>query len=107
MDSKTLKNVVSTKLWKKVLSIILAIIMGFGVFFSITAASSVWKFGNSMIAFAQEYDESCPNFYQNNNFVAVYGDGEIEYKIDDGDWCSYSKPFSIPIDENVKVYDRY
>lgn len=55
---------------------------------------------------AQYAETSVPEIYSDNNLVYVYTSGEAEYKIDNGDWQSYSHPFSVPLGEETTIYAR-
>lgn len=55
---------------------------------------------------AQYAETSVPEIYSDNNLVYVYTSGEAEYKIDNGDWQSYTHPFSVPLGEEITVYAR-
>ena len=115
MKENYYENKVSqTKLWKKLLSIFLAVLMGFSTFMTMT-------FGNLFLSDyvdfmslikAEAAISPVPLFYRYGELVGLYkldytNNTAIQYKIgEDGDWTDYSVPFSIPAFQTTKVYAR-
>lgn len=105
MKENYYENKVSqTKLWKKLLSIFLAVLMGFSTFMTMT-------FGNLFLSDyvdfmslikAEAAISPVPLFYRYGELVGLYkldytNNTAIQYKIgEDGDWTDYAVPFSIP-----------
>ena len=115
MKENYYENKVSqTKLWKKLLSIFLAVLMGFSTFMTMT-------FGNLFLSDyvdfmslikAEAAISPVPLFYRYGELVGLYkldytNNTAIQYKIgEDGDWTDYAVPFSIPAFQTTKVYAR-
>ena len=115
MKENYYENKVSqTKLWKKLLSIFLAVLMGFSTFMTMT-------FGNLFLSDyvdfmslikAEAAISPVPLFYRYGELVGIYkldytNNTAIQYKIgEDGDWTDYAVPFSIPAFQTTKVYAR-
>lgn len=103
---------VNHKLWKKILSVFLSLIIAFGTFVTIT-------FGNLLLsdvvdiktAFASELSP-VPVFYRHGELVGLYrvnysDTTTLQYKIgENGEWIDYSVPFAVPAHQTTKVYAR-
>ena len=115
MKSNNLQDsLFKTRLWKKLLSIFLAVIMGLGTFVTIT-------FGNMFLSDYVDFRSlitanaalaPTPLFYRYGELVGLYklnyeNTEKIQYKIgEDGEWTDYAVPFSIPAFKTTKVYAR-
>ncbi len=103
-----------TRLWKKLLCLFLAVVMGLGTFVTMT-------FGNLFLSdyvdfkslmTAQAALSPTPLFYRYGELVGLYkldyeNTETIQYKIgENGEWTDYSVPFSIPAFQTTKVYAR-
>ena len=106
-------NLYKTKLWKRILSVILAVIIGFGTFVTMTFANiplSDWI--DVKEAFAATSLSPVPVFYRHGELVGIYrvnytDKTKLQYKIgDNGTWKDYSVPFAIPAHKTTKVYAR-
>ena len=103
------------KLLKKVLSLFLALIIGFTAFVTMTFSnvflSDYVAFMNLITADAAELSP-VPMFYRHGELVGIYrvnysDKTPLQYKIgEDGDWTSYSVPFAVPAHKTTKVYAR-
>lgn len=108
------ENYGKTRLWKKLLSIFLAVIMGFSTFIAMTFSNlflSDYVDFMSLIQ-AEAAISPVPLFYRYGELVGLYkldytNSAAIQYKIgEDGEWTDYSVPFSIPAFQTTKVYAR-
>ncbi|MDE5964354.1 MAG: hypothetical protein K2G65_03000, partial [Eubacterium sp.] len=103
-----------TKLWKKLLSVFLAVIIGFSTFIAMTFSNlflSDYVDFMSLIK-AEAAISPVPLYYRYGELVGLYklnyeNTEKIQYKIgEDGEWNDYSVPFSIPAFQTTKVYAR-
>lgn len=105
-------NTYKTKIWKRILSVILAIIIGFGTFVTMTFSNLLLSdFVDIKTAFAAELSP-VPVFYRYGELVGLYrvnysNTTKLQYKIgENGVWTDYSVPFAIPAHQTTKVYAR-
>ena len=96
---------------KKLISFILAVIIGLGTFVSMMTENvtllDIIHLRNAFTAFAD--DDPVPGFYRENELVGLYNPDyqstdTLYYSLDDGDnWIEYSHPFSIPAYQTTEV----
>lgn len=105
-------NTYKTKIWKRILSMILAIIIGFGTFVTMTFGNLLLSdFVDIKTVFAAELSP-VPVFYRHGELVGLYrvnysNTTKLQYKIgENGVWTDYSVPFAIPAHQTTKVYAR-
>ena len=105
-------NTYKTKIWKRILSVILAIIIGFGTFVTMTFGNLLLSdFVDIKTAFAAELSP-VPVFYRYGELVGLYrvnysNTTKLQYKIgENGVWTDYSVPFAVPAHQTTKVYAR-
>ena len=101
------------KLWKKILSVFLSLIIAFGTFVSMTFGnlflSDYINLKNLIIAQAST---TVPQYYRYNELIGLYKNDYqnneiIQYKIgEDGEWQNYNVPFAIPAFQTTRVYSR-
>lgn len=106
------ENRTTTKLWKKIICVILSLIMALGTFVTMT-------FGNILLsdkidiqnAFAATISP-VPLFYRYGELVGLYrvnytDKTTLQYKIgENGEWTDYFVPFAVPAHQTTKVYAR-
>lgn len=105
-------NTYKTKIWKRILSMVLAIIIGFGTFVTMTFGNLFLSdFVDIKTAFAAELSP-VPVFYRYGELVGLYrvnysDTTTLQYKIgENGEWTDYSVPFAVPAHQTTKVYAR-
>ena len=108
-------NLYKTKLWKRILSVILAVIIGFGTFVTMTFANvllSDYVDLKSVLTVKAATLNPVPVYYRHGELVGLYrvnysDKTKLQYKIgDNGTWTDYSVPFAIPAHKTTKVYAR-
>lgn len=108
-------NLYKTKLWKRILSVILAVIIGFGTFVTMTFANvllSDYVDLKSVLTVKAATLNSVPVYYRHGELIGLYrvnysDKTKLQYKIgDNGNWTDYSVPFAIPAHKTTKVYAR-
>ena len=108
-------NLYKTKLWKRILSVILAVIIGFGTFVTMTFANvllSDYVDLKSMLTANAATLNPVPVYYRHGELVGLYrvnhsDKTKLQYKIgENGKWTDYSVPFAIPAHKTTKVYAR-
>ena len=108
-------NLYKTKLWKRILSVILAVIIGFGTFVTMTFANillSDYVDLKSVLTVKAATFNPVPVYYRHGELVGLYrvnysDKTKLQYKIgEDGEWTDYSVPFAIPAHKTTKVYAR-
>ncbi len=108
-------NLYKTKLWKRILSVILAVIIGFGTFVTMTFANvllSDYVDLKSVLTVKAATLNPVPVYYRHGELIGLYrvnysDKTKLQYKIgEDGEWTDYSVPFAIPAHKTTKVYAR-
>ena len=108
-------NLYKTKLWKRILSVILAVIIGFGTFVTMTFANvllSDYVDLKSVLTVKAATLNPVPVYYRHGELIGLYrvnysDKTKLQYKIgDNGNWTDYSVPFAIPAHKTTKVYAR-
>ena len=108
-------NLYKTKLWKRILSVILAVIIGFGTFVTMTFANvllSDYVDLKSVLTVKAATLNPVPVYYRHGELIGLYrvnysDKTKLQYKIgDNGTWTDYSVPFAIPAHKTTKVYAR-
>lgn len=108
-------NLYKTKLWKRILSVILAVIIGFGTFVTMTFANvllSDYVDLKSVLTVKAATLSPVPVYYRHGELIGLYrvnysDKTKLQYKIgDNGNWTDYSVPFAIPAHKTTKVYAR-
>lgn len=108
-------NLYKTKLWKRILSVILAVIIGFGTFVTMTFANvllSDYVDLKSVLTVKAATLNPVPVFYRHGELIGLYrvnysDKTKLQYKIgENGEWTDYSVPFAIPAHKTTKVYAR-
>ena len=108
-------NLYKTKLWKRILSVILAVIIGFGTFVTMTFANvllSDYVDLKSVLTVKAATLNPVPVYYRHGELVGLYrvnysDKTKLQYKIgENGEWTDYSVPFAIPAHKTTKVYAR-
>ena len=108
-------NLYKTKLWKRILSVILAVIIGFGTFVTMTFSnvllSDYVDLKSTFTANAATLN-LVPVYYRHGELIGLYkvdysDKRKLQYKIgENGKWTNYSVPFAIPAHKTTKVYTR-
>ena len=108
-------NLYKTKLWKRILSVILAVIIGFGTFVTMTFSNvllSDYVDLKSMFTANAATLNPVPLYYRHGELIGLYrvnysDKRKLQYKIgENGKWTNYSVPFAIPAHKTTKVYTR-
>lgn len=108
-------NLYKTKLWKRILSVILAVIIGFGTFVTMTFSNvllSDYVDLKSMFTANAATLNPVPLYYRHGELIGLYrvnysNKTKLQYKIgENGKWTNYSVPFAIPAHKTTKVYTR-
>lgn len=108
-------NLYKTKLWKRILSVILAVIIGFGTFVTMTFSNvllSDYVDLKSMFTANAATLNLVPLYYRHGELIGLYkvdysDKRKLQYKIgENGKWTNYSVPFAIPAHKTTKVYTR-
>ena len=108
-------NLYKTKLWKRILSVILAVIIGFGTFVTMTFSNvllSDYVDLKSMFTANAATLNLVPVYYRHGELIGLYkvdysDKRKLQYKIgENGKWTNYSVPFAIPAHKTTKVYTR-
>lgn len=108
-------NLYKTKLWKRILSVILAVIIGFGTFVTMTFANillSDYVDLKSVLTVKAATLNPVPVYYRHGELIGLYrvnysDKTKLQYKIgENGEWTDYSVPFAIPAHKTTKVYAR-
>ena len=108
-------NLYKTKLWKRILSVILAVIIGFGTFVTMTFSNvllSDYVDLKSMLTANAATLNPVPLYYRHGELIGLYrvnysNKTKLQYKIgENGKWTNYSVPFAIPAHKTTKVYAR-
>jgi len=108
-------NLYKTKLWKRILSVILAVIIGFGTFVTMTFSNvllSDYVDLKSMFTANAATLNPVPVYYRHGELIGLYrvnysDKRKLQYKIgENGKWTNYSVPFAIPAHKTTKVYTR-
>ena len=108
-------NLYKTKLWKRILSVILAVIIGFGTFVTMTFSNvllSDYVDLKSMFTANAATLNPVPLYYRHGELIGLYrvnysDKTKLQYKIgENGKWTNYSVPFAIPAHKTTKVYTR-
>ena len=108
-------NLYKTKLWKRILSVILAVIIGFGTFVTMTFSNvllSDYVDLKSMLTANAATLNPVPLYYRHGELIGLYrvnysDKRKLQYKIgENGKWTNYSVPFAIPAHKTTKVYAR-
>ena len=108
-------NLYKTKLWKRILSVILAVIIGFGTFVTMTFANillSDYVDLKSILTVKAAMLNPVPVYYRHGELIGLYrinysDKTKLQYKIgENGEWTDYSVPFAIPAHKTTKVYAR-
>ena len=108
-------NLYKTKLWKRILSVILAVIIGFGTFVTMTFSNvllSDYVDLKSMFTANAATLNLVPVYYRHGELIGLYkvdysDKRKLQYKIgENGKWTNYSVPFGIPAHKTTKVYTR-
>ena len=108
-------NLYKTKLWKRKLSVILAVIIGFGTFVTMTFSNvllSDYVDLKSMFTANAATLNPVPLYYRHGELIGLYrvnysDKRKLQYKIgENGKWTNYSVPFAIPAHKTTKVYTR-
>lgn len=108
-------NLYKTKLWKRILSVILAVIIGFGTFVTMTFSNvllSDYVDLKSVLTVKAATLNPVPVYYRHGELVGLYrvnysDKTKLQYKIgENGKWTDYSVPFAIPAHKTTKVYAR-
>ena len=108
-------NLCKTKLWKRILSVILAVIIGFGTFVTMTFSNvllSDYVDLKSMFTANAATLNLVPVYYRHGELIGLYkvdysDKRKLQYKIgENGKWTNYSVPFAIPAHKTTKVYTR-
>ena len=108
-------NLYKTKLWKRILSVILAVIIGFGTFVTMTFSNvllSDYVDLKSMLTANAATLNPVPLYYRHGELIGLYrvnysNKTKLQYKIgENGKWTNYSVPFAIPAHKTTKVYTR-
>lgn len=108
-------NLYKTKLWKRILSIILSVIIGFGTFVTMTFANillSDYVDLKSILTVKAAMLNPVPVYYRHGELIGLYrvnysDKTKLQYKIgENGEWTDYSVPFAIPAHKTTKVYAR-
>lgn len=108
-------NLYKTKLWKRILSVILAVIIGFGTFVTMIFANvllSDYVDLKSVLTVKAATLSPVPVYYRHGELIGLYrvnysDKTKLQYKIgDNGNWTDYSVPFAIPAHKTTKVYAR-
>ena len=108
-------NLCKTKLWKRILSVILAVIIGFGTFVTMTFSNvllSDYVDLKSMLTANAATLNPVPLYYRHGELIGLYrvnysNKTKLQYKIgENGKWTNYSVPFAIPAHKTTKVYAR-
>ena len=108
-------NLYKTKLWKRILSVILAVIIGFGTFVTMTFSNvllSDYVDLKSVLTVKAATLNPVPVYYRHGELIGLYrvnysDKTKLQYKIgDNGNWTDYSVPFAIPAHKTTKVYAR-
>ena len=108
-------NLYKTKLWKRILSVILAVIIGFGTFVTMTFSNvllSDYVDLKSMFTANAATLNPVPVYYRHGELIGLYrvnysDKTKLQYKIgENGKWTNYSVPFAIPAHKTTKVYTR-
>lgn len=108
-------NLCKTKLWKRILSVILAVIIGFGTFVTMTFSNvllSDYVDLKSMFTANAATLNPVPVYYRHGELIGLYrvnysDKRKLQYKIgENGKWTNYSVPFAIPAHKTTKVYAR-
>ena len=99
----------------KYLCLFLSLLIAFGTFITITFSnlylSDYINLKNLFTAQAAE-NTSDIGFYRYGELIGLYhtdyqNQSKLQYKIgEDGDWTTYSVPFSIPAHKSSKIYAR-
>lgn len=106
-------NLYKTKLWKRILSVILAVIIGFGTFVTMTFANillSDYVDLKSILTVKAAMLNPVPVYYRHGELIGLYrvnysDKTKLQYKIgENGEWTDYSVPFSISAHKTTKVY---
>ena len=108
-------NLYKTKLWKRILSVILAVMIGFGTFVTMTFSNvllSDYVDLKSMLTANAATLNLVPLYYRHGELIGLYrvnysDKRKLQYKIgENGKWTNYSVPFAIPAHKTTKVYTR-
>ena len=108
-------NLYKTKLWKRILSVILAVIIGFGTFVTMTFSNvllSDYVDLKSVLTVKAATLNPVPVYYRHGELIGLYrvnysDKTKLQYKIgENGKWTDYSVPFAIPAHKTTKVYAR-
>lgn len=108
-------NLYKAKLWKRILSVILAVIIGFGTFVTMTFSNvllSDYVDLKSMFTANAATLNLVPLYYRHGELIGLYkvdysDKRKLQYKIgENGKWTNYSVPFAIPAHKTTKVYTR-
>lgn len=108
------KTIYKTKLWKRMLSMILAVTIGFGTFVTMTVGNVLLSdyIGVHNLMVAEAAVELPFKYYRYNELVGLFKkdytiQGNFQYKIsENGEWQEYTGPFSVPAYETTRVYAR-
>ncbi len=108
-------NLYKANLWKRILSVILAVIIGFGTFVTMTFSNvllSDYVDLKSMFTANAATLNPVPLYYRHGELIGLYrvnysNKTKLQYKIgENGKWTNYSVPFAIPAHKTTKVYTR-
>lgn len=108
-------NLYKANLWKRILSVILAVIIGFGTFVTMTFSNvllSDYVDLKSMLTANAATLNPVPLYYRHGELIGLYrvnysNKTKLQYKIgENGKWTNYSVPFAIPAHKTTKVYTR-
>ncbi len=59
------------------------------------------------IADSNGFSSDPPAIYRDGDLVALYGSGDLQYKIDNGEWLTYTGPFSVDHTKQTTVRAAY
>lgn len=59
------------------------------------------------IADSNGFSSDPPVIYRDGDFVALYGSGDLQYKIDNGEWLTYTGPFSVDHTKQTTIRAAY
>lgn len=59
------------------------------------------------IADSNGFSSDPPVIYRDGDLVALYGSGDLQYKIDNGEWLTYTGPFSVDHTKQTTIRAAY